>query len=309
MSLRRNSRVWRRSRSTCTPAVMAARSADRRHEQLFARVEVEYLGDFLAVVAVGGHPGQLEHLGQLAPQHRDALDALGERGVRVQAEEPVLPRHGAIRPEPLHRDVVQVAGPVHGRAGVRLRDDQPLRLQCARLHGVGQGRERAGPDPVVPQDAEPGAGNGGQRHAVRAGLQVVLAIAEEREVPVRQPAQQLGDLSRGVGRRRRRPRATAPHQPARAPVRASAGNPRPRPGRRREPGAGRRRPSSPRRRRASGSRCASRTRSARRGWTRGIGQRAAGLSAVRRGRRHPPADRHQPPGDRWRPPAGRVSRC
>ena len=55
----------------------------------------------------------------------------------------------------------------------------------------------------MPQDAEPGAGHAAQRHPVGSVQQVVLAVAEEREVPVGQPPQQRLDLGgRFVARRR-----------------------------------------------------------------------------------------------------------
>ena len=49
----------------------------------------------------------------------------------------------------------------------------------------------------MPQDAEPGSRHGAQPNAVVAVHQVVLAVAEEGEVPVREPAQQLLRLRRG----------------------------------------------------------------------------------------------------------------
>ena len=77
-------------------------------EQLLARVPLEDLGQVLAVVAVRGHPGRLQHAGQLAPQHRDAGDALVVRGVGEQPQEAVLADHLAGVVDPLDRDVVQV---------------------------------------------------------------------------------------------------------------------------------------------------------------------------------------------------------
>ena len=104
----------------------------------------------------------------------------------------------AVRRHPLHRDVVQVAGPVHGRAGVRL------------------GRRSAAAAPAPAPSPRPAGwrtsrGRPGRAAGCRARCrappcsampagpvyQVVLAVAEEGEVPVGQPAQQLGDLGRG----------------------------------------------------------------------------------------------------------------
>ena len=96
-------------------------------EQLVARVGLQDLQQVLAVVAVRQEPGRVEHLPRLAPQHRDPQHALGVRRRREQPEEPPLTDDVALGVEGLHADVVQVHGPVHGGARVRLgQDQQPL---------------------------------------------------------------------------------------------------------------------------------------------------------------------------------------
>ena len=50
----------------------------------------------------------------------------------------------------------------------------------------------------MPQDAEPGTRNRAEGHPLRAGLQLVLAVAKEGEAPVGQPGQELGNLGRGI---------------------------------------------------------------------------------------------------------------
>ncbi len=144
-------------------------------------------------MAVGGHPGALEHPVDLAPQHRDAGDRLGVGGLRVQAEEPVLADDLArLLAEPADRHVVQVAGPVDGRERGRLgehEEPRPLLAVPAARRGDGE-RVRA----VVAEDAEAGAWHGLQLRLVRVTHQVVRAVAEEGEVAGRQPGEQLAGL-------------------------------------------------------------------------------------------------------------------
>ncbi len=179
------------------PAVDVSSQEQAGHrglEQLLAGEVLQELGQVLAVVAVGGHAGARQHVGELAPQHRDPRDALGVSVVGVEAEEPVFARDLPRAVQALDGDVVEITRPVHGRAGVRLGQDQQLRLPGPGAHLGRQRRERSRALPVVPQDAEPGAGHRAQRQPGRPLLQVVLAVAEEREVAVGQPAEQRLNL-------------------------------------------------------------------------------------------------------------------
>ncbi len=88
---------------------------------------------------------------------------------------------------------------MHGGAGVRLGQDEPLRVLGPGAHLRGQRGERAGAAPVMAQDAQAGPGHGLQRHPVRALEQVVLPVPQEREVVVGQPAQQRHRLGRRPG--------------------------------------------------------------------------------------------------------------
>ena len=146
-------------------------------------------------MAVRGHLGLGQDLGQLAAEHGHVGDGRGMRRVRVQPEEPVLPDDGVVRPEFLDRDVVQVAGPVDRGPGVGLGQHQALGrvLRAARdlgRHLADRLLARLG----VAQDAEAGAGHGAQPGAVGGPDQVVLAVAEEEEVAVGQPAEQIAVL-------------------------------------------------------------------------------------------------------------------
>ena len=143
-------------------------------EQLVARVGLEDLQQVLARVAVAAEPAAGQHLGGLAPQHRDALDALVVRGRGEQAEEPPLPHDLAGLVEGLHPDVVEVGRAVHRGAAVGLGDHA-----AAAAAGPATGR-RAG---------------AGRRHRTAPGRRAGC--------PARCPAR------RPAGRRRRPPRSGA----------------------------------------------------------------------------------------------------
>lgn len=176
-----------------------AQLLDGRLEQLVARVRLQDLHQVAAVVAVRREAGALQDLGDLAPYDGHTAYGLGVRRRGEEAQEAALADDVALVVELLHADVVEIARTVHGGAAVGLRKDEQLVLA-----GLGT---RVGREPVerrahrvrlvvgVPrvgaQDAEAGAGHGGQR--VVAG-QFVLAVAEEGEVVVGEPAQQFARL-------------------------------------------------------------------------------------------------------------------
>ena len=171
-------------------------------EQLVAREVLQRVHQRLAGVAQRVEPGALEHFASGLAQQRDPRHGLGVGRAREQAEEPALPDDLARVVERLDADVVEVRRPVNGRTGVRLRQhEQGLlpRLRLDRRRQLAEGRRHV---LVEPQDAEPGAGHGAQHVVLAIGLEPVLAVAEEREVVLREPPQQvppLGDL--GVGQR------------------------------------------------------------------------------------------------------------
>ena len=184
-------------------------------EQLLARIVLQNLDQVVAVVALGSDPGPGQHVGQLAAQHRDAGDALGVGGVRIQAEEPPLADHPAIPAQLLDRHVVEVLGPVDGGPGIALGQYQPVRIAGLGPDVGGQRRERVRALPIVAQEAEPGARDGPQRLAVIPRHQVVLAVAEEDEVPVGEPAEQLTGFGVAAGQGLR---LGAPRQRCAGPV-------------------------------------------------------------------------------------------
>ena len=121
--------------------------------------------------------------------------------------------------EALDADVVEIAGTVHGRARVRLGDDQEVGHARVRANLRRQRREarRDVLARVLAQDAEARARDDPQRVLAVDRDQVVAAVAEEREVVVGEPAQErlaLGELLRRDRRRaarrsRRRSRSDA----------------------------------------------------------------------------------------------------
>ena len=172
-------------------------------EQFLAGIVLQDLDEVVAVVAVRGDPGRGQHVGELAAQHGYPGDALGVGGVRVQAEEAPRTDHPAVPAELLDRDVVQVLVAVDGGPRVALRQHQPVRVTRLGPDVGRQRRERFRALAVVPEKAEAGAGHRAQRLAVVAGHEVVLAVAQEDEMPVGEPGQQLTGFGVRAVRRRR----------------------------------------------------------------------------------------------------------
>ncbi|MGX1120193.1 hypothetical protein RKD37_005556 [Streptomyces ambofaciens] len=168
-------------------------------EHLVARVRLQDLQQVPPVVAVGREPGPLQHLLHLAPHDRHPAHGLGVGGGGEQAEEAPLADDVAVRVELLDADVVEVRGAVHGGPAVRLgQHQQPVLAGLGP--GVGRQPLEGGADGVAlvgrvvrvgAQDAETGPGDGGEGVVL---AQFVLAVAEEGEVVVGQPAQQLAGL-------------------------------------------------------------------------------------------------------------------
>ena len=167
-------------------------------EQLVAGIGLEDLAQGAAAVALGPKAGPIEHLGHLVPQQGDVEHAVAVDVGVVEAEEPPLTDHLPVAVELLDPDVGQVVGPAHRAAAVgggqhqhRRRQDHPPGLRC----DVGEPVRLLGPTPVAEQ-AEAGPGRDDDQILVgRFVDEVVLAVAEEHEVVVAQPPQEL----RGAG--------------------------------------------------------------------------------------------------------------
>ena len=176
-------------------------------EELVARVVLERVHQGLAGVAARVEAGAVHHLVDLLAQHRDPGDRLGVGGAGEQAEEATLADDLAVGAERLHADVVEVRRAVHGGARVGLGEHEQRLLAGLRLGDRRQLGEGAGQVLVVAQDAEPRAGDGAQAAlvgGVLVGLELVLAVAEEGEVVVGQPGEEVAPLAHlGVRQRRR----------------------------------------------------------------------------------------------------------
>ncbi len=183
-------------------------------EQLVARVRLEDLDQRLVVVTALREPRSLDDALSLAAENGDLPRALAVGGVRVEPEEPPLAGDLAGGVEALHADVVEVRGPVHGRPRVRLRQGEQALLAREPSHLRRQLREADGDRPLVAgaKDAEARAGHGAQHVLPVLGEDVVLAIAEEGEVVVVDPLEQVTRLRELVRRDRRHRLVESPEQ-------------------------------------------------------------------------------------------------
>ena len=130
-------------------------------EELVARIGGEDVGERLRRVALRREARLLQHAPHLAAQERDVGRLRAVRHRRVQAEKAVLAAHVAGRVVALDADVVEVTRPVHGRARVRLGDDDEvprLRLLAQRRGKLPEAR-RVRLAGTIAQDAQPRAGH------------------------------------------------------------------------------------------------------------------------------------------------------
>ena len=143
----------------------------------------------------------LHHPLRLVPQHRDLPWARAVGGVGIEPEKAPLACDLAGRVEQLHPDVVEVRGPVHGRPRVGLGQGEQVLLagetpysggSCAKLTEIGRSSAaRRMPSP------EPGTARSTSSSVL--GEHVVLAVAEEGEVAVVHPLEQVASLGAVVG--------------------------------------------------------------------------------------------------------------
>ena len=172
-------------------------------KQRVARVGLEDLDERFAVVAGRREAGALEHALDLVTQERDLEQAGVVGGGCVEAEEASLADHLALGRVLLDADVVQVRRVVDGRARVGLgqhqaqrRQRQPDRLRAQPVERMLRGTS---------QDPQAGVGTHLQAGPVAVDHQVVLPVAQEREVVLGHPAQERLDLLDLASVHRRRP--------------------------------------------------------------------------------------------------------
>ncbi len=176
---------------------------DRGLEQLVARIGLEGVHERLAGVAARVEADPSQHLGGLLPQQRDPGQRLGVGRAGEEPEDPSLADDLAVLVEPFDPDVVEVGRPMHRRAGVGLGEHEQGLLPGLRLDRSRQLAEGARHVLVGAQDAQAGAGQTAQHLVLALGLEAVLPVAEEGEVVVGEPAEEilaLFDLGLGQGR-------------------------------------------------------------------------------------------------------------
>ncbi|GIX16140.1 MAG: hypothetical protein KatS3mg119_0326 [Rhodothalassiaceae bacterium] len=178
-------------------------------EDLVAREGLEDVGERLAGVAARIETGAPADVLDLAPEQRH-----GEHAGRIglggeQADEAPLAHHRALLVVDLHPDVVHVDRPVDRRLDVRLGDDHRLVRAAQEVPDLlGEHGEplRAAQHvaPGIAQQPEPRAAHRREGRHARIALETVLAVAEEGEVVVSEPAQEADRLLLHVGGDRRR---------------------------------------------------------------------------------------------------------
>ena len=183
----------------------AAHDADQlRHarlEEFVARIGLQRVEGGLAVVAGRIQAEMFDDVVDLAAQDRNVARAAVVGGGGPQSEEAVFAADAAAPVEGLHAHVVQVFAAVHGRRGVRLGDDQQLRLARLVAHVAAQ-HGGAGPLPLAARRAEDSEAGGAVRdEAVLAApaLQPVVPVSQQDEVSALHPVEQvtrLGHLAR-----------------------------------------------------------------------------------------------------------------
>ncbi len=175
-----------------------------RLEQFVARMTLEHVHQRLAVVAHRRHADLVDHALHLVPQQRDLPRAGAVGGGGEQADEAALADDFAASIERLDGDVVEIGGAVHGRHGVRLGHDRKHRLARAAADLALQlSRLRLRAALAGAQQAEPGPWHGHEAIAGAAAFERIFAVAEEREVVVGQPLEELAAFRR-VGARHAR---------------------------------------------------------------------------------------------------------
>ena len=154
-------------------------------EQLLARQGFQDVAQCLAAVAVGRQAGHAHHVFVALAHQRDFPRAAGIGAGGEHAEETLLGHRAALGVVLEHADVIHVTGAVDRRTSIGLGQDQRI----ARL--AGRQRIGAGVDRRIAHQAQARPGLR-QQHVLPAALaDAVFAVAEQGEVVVGHPAQEL----------------------------------------------------------------------------------------------------------------------
>ncbi len=161
-------------------------------EQFIARQGLEDVHQRLAGMAAGLKPRHLDHLVDLAPHQRGVLATADIGARREQPDQTLFAGDPAFVVEVQDRDVVHVATAMHAGGGIGLGDDDgivgggsvtaPTELaqrpnRCLAMLGV--------------HDAQSAVGDRAQHAPVLTVFDDVLAVAQEREVIVGQPLEEV----------------------------------------------------------------------------------------------------------------------
>ncbi len=162
-------------------------------EQFVARQQFEHMTQRLAGVRIAAQAGTLHHRLHLASHQRHILRTRHVGGGGEQAEEALLDHRHAGFVEGEYADVVHVAGPMHAGARIGLGQDDRVHRAGLRQFLRHQGAQRARRERALAavQDAEAGAIDRLQHFVVAGFLDPILAIAQEGEIVVGSPAQEL----------------------------------------------------------------------------------------------------------------------
>ena len=174
-------------------------------EQLVARQCFQDMAQRLAAVAVVAQARGLHHGGVAQAHQRDVPGTAVVGAGGVQAEEALLGDGAPIGVKRQHADVVHVAGAVHGGSGIGLGQDQRIERGAGRQVGSRQPGQRARLRLLVlaAQQAHAAAVDRAQ-HALAVALgHFVFAIAQEGEMVVGRPVQELLRLGTPAAARRK----------------------------------------------------------------------------------------------------------
>ena len=154
-------------------------------------------------MAVGRQPGLAHHVFVALAHQRDFPRAAAVGAGRVQAEEALLGSGATVLVELEHANVIHVTGAVHGGARIGLGQDQRIHRSglrhVVRRHGLEVARLAL---LAAAQQAQAGGVVGAQQFAAALADYVVFAIAQEGEMVVGGPAQELLRLgAAGIGHR------------------------------------------------------------------------------------------------------------
>ncbi len=162
-------------------------------EQLFARQRLQDVAQCLAAVAGQAQARTRHHVFIALAHQRDFPRAAVVGAGGEQAKEALLADDLALGVEFQHADVVHVAAAVDMRAGIGLGQDQRIVQAAGGIQAFGrQALDRARDHGVLAaHQAQAGAVLGNQHFFLALLLHLVFAVAEESEMVVGGPAQEL----------------------------------------------------------------------------------------------------------------------